>query len=325
MYYLQTTSINQTTKDSSPKSDIDYRKATEKLRASYGETMGSYKRRHRDISTIDIRLQPWMKNFTLSSKDLIWGSCDPIEEQFMSISNVTNASVPIKSPSSPMISTKSSLSDNIPIATNSRDRHEHEYPRFRQDLIMDREDVDLQMLELQATTLQRSSSLSNSPPVSSPREKLALRAGVMDQTDPDFPFSCESEHAKHVSCGQISADDEEQGQSVMEQGGRPPDRNAGGTRLYPSPYATTSTCEHTIDERGSQVRIHDEERVYAAMKNGTARLVQCVGCSRHMLATRDIELVYCPGCGTITPIEIGGLPDSPSCCESVARRQQQEN
>lgn len=142
----------------------------------------------------------------------------------------------------------------------------------------------------------------------------------------------ESEHTKQnqgTSFVHISDDDHQQGEqgnsATKRAGGVPSHRNVDDTPFCSSSHTTTN--EHTIGELGSKVRIqHDEARVYAAMKNGTATLVQCVGCSRHLLATRDVELVYCPGCGTITPIEIGEcLPDSPpsSCCESVARRQQQ--
>lgn len=142
-------------------------------------------------------------------------------------------------------------------------------------------------------------------------------SGMMNHpTNHGNTFSRESERAnKQGRCRHICGDDQQ------EQG------HASVTNSDKHSYPSTTYHEQSFNERGSKVRIHDEERVFAAMTNGTARIVQCVGCSRHLLATRDIELVYCPVCHTITPMEIGGLLPhaSSSCCENVARRQQQGN
>jgi hypothetical protein len=57
------------------------------------------------------------------------------------------------------------------------------------------------------------------------------------------------------------------------------------------------------DFPGANIKVLDQERVYAALNEGSATIVQCIGCNKHMLATSDIHLILCPACGTLTPLD----------------------
>lgn len=72
------------------------------------------------------------------------------------------------------------------------------------------------------------------------------------------------------------------------------------------------SSEERLDSIGSTVRIHDKERVLSAMNQGTAQILQCIGCAKHMMVTSDVELAYCPSCGTLTPFEMGTFPNGVS-------------
>jgi len=62
---------------------------------------------------------------------------------------------------------------------------------------------------------------------------------------------------------------------------------------------------------GKKVKILDKERAYASPANGDAAIFQCAGCGKCLLANKDMKLLYCSECGTLTPTEIKGeLKDS---------------
>ena len=58
---------------------------------------------------------------------------------------------------------------------------------------------------------------------------------------------------------------------------------------------------------GSNIKIHDQNRVYDAIHNGNATVIKCIGCTNHMLSTKDIELVFCPGCGILSPTKLAQI------------------
>jgi hypothetical protein len=60
--------------------------------------------------------------------------------------------------------------------------------------------------------------------------------------------------------------------------------------------------------KGSKIKIHDQDRVYDAINNGTAVVLKCIGCSKHMLVTKDSKLVFCPECGTLSPVKLAQVP-----------------
>jgi hypothetical protein len=79
---------------------------------------------------------------------------------------------------------------------------------------------------------------------------------------------------------------------------------AGSTSFMPQAKASQKP---KYKQRG--IKIYDQARVHAAIKDGTATVIlKCVGCSKHMVATKDVKLVFCPGCGTLSPVEIAQVP-----------------
>lgn len=304
----------ESTISSSPSSEAELKYA-----AAYRKTdSGAVKRRlwhsqpncHEGSAMIRCRSEPWMKRMSLSSKDLIWGSCNEKEEEFM---DIRPKSPPLMGesdavPLMKMAAALSSLPGNptMPLIPNMNDfspQNKWNLPRFRQDMIMDHMDVEFRMRDLQ-TTLQRSISSDSMP------------------EEPTLQYSDSFIAAQEKIMFQIKR---ESVPSTPERrqggGGWSPKRTAASPCIStaksfsPSRMSSPKQClprysrEETLDSVGSKVLIHDEERVYRAMDQGTARIVQCVGCSKHMMATMDMELVYCPGCGTLTPFELGALPD----------------
>lgn len=250
---------------------------------------------HESQSSVERKAQPWMKNVTLSKNDLMWDDCDEEEEQFMNIPKLVSPTSPSRCTSlsslAATLSSLPSLSNEPPFRQHHSDSSDEnddvlsqQLPRFRQDLIMDHSDVELQVNSLQ-TSLQRSIS-SDSIPIP------ALIESTLNFSE-SFVASQKQilQHIQHNSASNS------QSSLHLPNEQQPPS----------SPWSTSgnqSFREETFDGNGSKIRIHDKERVYAAMNQGTARILQCIGCSKHMMATSDIELVFCPACGTVTPLDI---------------------
>jgi hypothetical protein len=76
---------------------------------------------------------------------------------------------------------------------------------------------------------------------------------------------------------------------------RPP-QHSGGTKTNKKEGGSSSSY--------TNLKIIGQERVYAAIDKGTATVVKCLGCAKHMMTTKDIKLVYCPGCGTLSPVSL---------------------
>jgi hypothetical protein len=335
MYALQTIPMNHPSGDAKLKYEATHRKADETI-VGRPPREPSQKRRHEAISAVENRTKPWMKHLTLSSKDLIWGSCSSMEEEFMDVSTNHKSSSTSSPPVSPtsrseshhhpedplaeMTAALSSLPGNhtkmaISAGNNlSLESDQHSFPRFRQDLIMDHDDVELKMQELQASLLRSTSS-----------DSLPLMA--LEESSLSYSTSFVATQREIMS--QIMRDSTSSFCCFEPRGGGdggpgPTSRAAttndtgGGSRVAPlrsmeskhSSLSSSTTREETLDGTGSKVRIHGEGRVFAAMDQGTASLLQCLGCSRHMMATNDMKLVYCPGCGTLTPFEMGLVPSN---------------
>ena len=76
-----------------------------------------------------------------------------------------------------------------------------------------------------------------------------------------------------------------------------------------SSWSSSTPClirqnEEPIEVPGTNIKIFNQARVYMAIENGTATVLKCIGCAKHMLATKDIKFVFCPGCGTLSPISL---------------------
>lgn len=59
-----------------------------------------------------------------------------------------------------------------------------------------------------------------------------------------------------------------------------------------------------VELHGSLVNILGRDRVYDALANGTTKIITCIGCESNLLATLSTKLLFCPDCGTLTPINL---------------------
>lgn len=204
------------------------------------------------------------------------------------------------------LSMPTNAGSDLSIKCNQQQQHGG-LPRFRQDKIMDHGDVELKMQEFQ-TSLLRSMSSDSLPPSALEMPQLSYsHSFVASQREIMSQIVRDSE-------SRISRDSEDNASFSLEQGATHSDTDGSSqmalsaTRLLRSPEPSLpflKYSEETLNGMGSKVRIHDEERVFAAMDEGTASLIRCVGCVRHMMATSDMKLVYCPGCSTLTPFGMG--------------------
>lgn len=55
---------------------------------------------------------------------------------------------------------------------------------------------------------------------------------------------------------------------------------------------------------GKEVALHGPEKTRAAIKDGTALLVQCANCENWMQVTGSATLMYCPVCAVVSPVEV---------------------
>ena len=72
----------------------------------------------------------------------------------------------------------------------------------------------------------------------------------------------------------------------------------------PSMEPCPHSCTRSADVAGTKIKILEQERVYAALSDGSAMMLKCIGCGKHMLATSDIMYVFCPNCSTLSPVDL---------------------
>jgi hypothetical protein len=95
---------------------------------------------------------------------------------------------------------------------------------------------------------------------------------------------------------------------IEEQDEANPHNSATADAVAPPPRLTARR-QHEGGQMvgGSRIKVFDQDRVYAAIENGTATVLKCVGCSKHLLATSDVNLVFCPECGSLSPVTLAKL------------------
>ena len=57
---------------------------------------------------------------------------------------------------------------------------------------------------------------------------------------------------------------------------------------------------------GNEVALHGQEKTEQAIKDGTAIIVQCMSCNNWMQVTEAAELMFCPICQVVCPVEKAG-------------------
>jgi hypothetical protein len=70
-------------------------------------------------------------------------------------------------------------------------------------------------------------------------------------------------------------------------------------------------------DQNTKIKIFDQDRVYDAIDRGTAMVLKCVACGKHMLASDDIKLIFCPACCTLAPVELARARASSSWEASI--------
>lgn len=53
---------------------------------------------------------------------------------------------------------------------------------------------------------------------------------------------------------------------------------------------------------GQTAPLHGQEKTQAAIKDGTAMIVQCLNCQNWMQVTKDATLMFCPTCQVVSPV-----------------------
>lgn len=276
----------------------------------------------------------WRKHMTLSSRDLIWDSCDGKEHLFMSLQQDSKKDVASSSlfkmqealaalPGSSFVFHTPTegplLSDSNTTCTTTLSSSCHSQadststgplPRFRRERIMDHDDVELccQNLRPPTTALTTTSLL---------RANSSDSFEVPDLLETDLYCSESLMESQQRIMNLIQSEMVSQEDAIHLQ---PSSQEA--TITATTTTTTTTREEILVDGNGSKVRIHDQQRVYTAMDQGMARVIQCIGCMRHMMATQDSELIYCPSCGTLNPAELARIPSNTrgANCPIVSRR-----
>ena len=89
------------------------------------------------------------------------------------------------------------------------------------------------------------------------------------------------------------------------------DHRRTSNNLNSNTVATTAVdTPSTTNNINNHFKIVGQEKVFQAMDNGTAVVVKCLGCDKHMMAATEIKFVYCPGCGTLSPIDMSMMTES---------------
>jgi hypothetical protein len=92
----------------------------------------------------------------------------------------------------------------------------------------------------------------------------------------------------------------------------------------PAPKTPTRTVNgDTVDlGHGESVPLHGGEETDQAIKDGTALVVQCMSCSNWMQVTGEANLMLCPVCGVVCPVEKTGATGDMETAAQVAADQQ---
>jgi hypothetical protein len=80
---------------------------------------------------------------------------------------------------------------------------------------------------------------------------------------------------------------------------------SSGQRNMPPPAQSSSVASRPgmVDlGAGEMVPLHGQEKTQAAIRDGTARIVQCLNCQNWMQVTNDATLMFCPTCQVVSPV-----------------------
>jgi hypothetical protein len=94
-----------------------------------------------------------------------------------------------------------------------------------------------------------------------------------------------------------------------EGGGRTKSSSSSSRRSKPSTATSSSNSNgRTVDLGGGagEVAVHGSEKTQQAIEDGTAVIVKCMSCDNWMQVTEAAELMFCPICQVVCPVEKKG-------------------
>jgi hypothetical protein len=94
-----------------------------------------------------------------------------------------------------------------------------------------------------------------------------------------------------------------------EGGGRTKSSSSSSRRSKPSTSTASSNSNgRTVDLGGGagEVAVHGSEKTQQAIEDGTAVIVKCMSCDNWMQVTEAAELMFCPICQVVCPVEKKG-------------------
>mmetsp|Transcript_19543 Transcript_19543/g.54536 ORF Transcript_19543/g.54536 Transcript_19543/m.54536 type:complete len:370 (-) Transcript_19543:287-1396(-) len=80
----------------------------------------------------------------------------------------------------------------------------------------------------------------------------------------------------------------------------------GASRSQPSSSSSRSSNRKVDLGGGTEVAVHGSETTQKAIDNGTAVIVKCMSCDNWMQVTEAAELMFCPICQVVCPVEKKG-------------------
>lgn len=79
------------------------------------------------------------------------------------------------------------------------------------------------------------------------------------------------------------------------------------SRSMRSETAASSSGTRTVNlGEGNEVPLHGQEKTEQAIRDGTAVIVKCMSCNNWMQVTEAAELMFCPICQVVCPVEKAG-------------------
>jgi hypothetical protein len=169
---------------------------------------------------------------------------------------------------------------------------EEQYPRYSLDTC-DKKDIEDSLQAFQSRIAKVADTPNEASDSGAPYLQRSSSSFIREQE------AIWSDFQPKRASGRI---EEDANRFMIEENEASPRNSTPAPDVAPQPRPTARRHEGVQQEvGGSRITVFDQDHVYAAIENGTATVLKCVGCSKHLLATSDVKLVFCPGCGTLSP------------------------
>jgi Ubiquitin binding region len=124
----------------------------------------------------------------------------------------------------------------------------------------------------------------------------------------DIQRSKQGESASSSAAARADAFNQRSGAAVARVAGQydsgpvMPSRSTTQQRKPPPPPPAAARPGMVDLGAGEMVPLHGQEKTQAAIRDGTARIVQCLNCENWMQVTNDATLMFCPTCQVVSPV-----------------------